>query len=56
LFKKFVIADGLAWFALSDILAGDVYSQKWLWFFFFLTSTDPSTSLSSPVTLAIAYA
>jgi D-alanyl-lipoteichoic acid acyltransferase DltB (MBOAT superfamily) len=31
LFKKFVLADGLAWFALSDLLAPNVQSMGWLW-------------------------
>lgn len=31
LFKKFIIADGLAWFALSDILALNVHARAWLW-------------------------
>jgi len=31
LFKKFVIADALAWFALSDGIASDVHSKGWLW-------------------------
>ena len=31
LFKKFVIADALAWFALSDVIASDVHSRGWLW-------------------------
>jgi len=31
LFKKFVIADGLAWFALSNDLAFNVLSTTWMW-------------------------
>jgi len=38
LFKKFVIADGLAWFALSDILFPNVHSAAWMWFFLYAYS------------------
>ena len=38
LVKKFVIADGLAWFALSDLLAGEVQSRVWLWFLLYAYS------------------
>jgi len=31
LFKKFVIADALAWFALSNAFALDVHSAGWMW-------------------------
>jgi D-alanyl-lipoteichoic acid acyltransferase DltB (MBOAT superfamily) len=31
LFKKFVLADGLAWFALSDLTVAEVRSVGWLW-------------------------
>jgi len=31
LFKKFVIADGLAWIALNDVFAANVHSAGWLW-------------------------
>jgi len=38
LFKKFVIADGLAWFALSDFLEPNVHSAAWLWIFLYAYS------------------
>lgn len=38
LFKKFVIADGLAWFTLTDLLAGEVQNVGWLWFFLYAYS------------------
>ena len=38
LFKKFVIADGLAWFALSDVLVRNVHSTAWLWGFLYAYS------------------
>jgi len=31
LFKKFVIADGLAWIALNDVFAWQVQSAGWMW-------------------------
>ena len=38
LFKKFVIADGLAWFALSEFLQPNVHSTVWLWVFLYAYS------------------
>jgi alginate O-acetyltransferase complex protein AlgI len=32
LFKKFVLADGLAWIALNQTFAKDVQSTSWMWF------------------------
>jgi D-alanyl-lipoteichoic acid acyltransferase DltB (MBOAT superfamily) len=31
LFKKFVIADGLAWIALNDVFAEQVHAPAWMW-------------------------
>jgi D-alanyl-lipoteichoic acid acyltransferase DltB (MBOAT superfamily) len=31
LFKKFVIADTLAWIALNNIFAGQIHSSAWMW-------------------------
>ncbi|HSL28150.1 MAG TPA: MBOAT family O-acyltransferase [Anaerolineales bacterium] len=31
LFKKFVIADSLAWIALNDVFAGQVQAPVWMW-------------------------
>jgi D-alanyl-lipoteichoic acid acyltransferase DltB (MBOAT superfamily) len=31
LFKKFVIADALAWIALNDVFAEQVHSSAWMW-------------------------
>jgi alginate O-acetyltransferase complex protein AlgI len=38
LFKKFIIADSLAWFALSDVLVRNVHSLTWLWIFLYAYS------------------
>jgi len=31
LFKKFVLADGLAWFALNNVFAPNIQSVAWMW-------------------------
>ncbi len=31
LFKKFVIADALAWIALNDVFAQQINSSAWMW-------------------------
>ena len=38
LFKKFVLADGLAWIALNETFANDVQSPGWLWFLLYAFS------------------
>jgi D-alanyl-lipoteichoic acid acyltransferase DltB (MBOAT superfamily) len=38
LFKKFIIADGLAWFALTNILIPNIQSKIWLWIFLYAYS------------------
>ena len=35
LFKKFVLADWLAWLSLSDVLVGQARSAGWLWLFLY---------------------
>jgi D-alanyl-lipoteichoic acid acyltransferase DltB (MBOAT superfamily) len=35
LFKKFVLADWLAWLSISDALTGQVHSAAWLWVFLY---------------------
>jgi len=38
LFKKFVIADGLAWIAFTDVLVLNIHSKMWLWIFLYVYS------------------
>jgi alginate O-acetyltransferase complex protein AlgI len=38
LFKKFVLADGLAWIALNQTFANDLHSTPWMWFFLYAYS------------------
>ena len=35
LFKKFVLADGLAWLSITDALVGQTRSGGWLWLFLY---------------------
>jgi len=56
LFKKFVIADGLAWFALSDLLAGEIHSAGWLWMLLYAYSLRIYFDFSGYTDIAIGLA
>jgi alginate O-acetyltransferase complex protein AlgI len=38
LFKKFVIADALAWIALNEVFAQQIHAAAWMWFFLYCYS------------------
>ncbi|HEY5730184.1 MAG TPA: MBOAT family O-acyltransferase [Anaerolineales bacterium] len=56
LFKKFVIADGLAWFALSDFLVPGVQSVGWTWILLYAYSLRIYFDFSGYTDIAIGLA
>jgi len=56
LFKKFVIADALALIALNDVLADQVKSPAWLWFFLYAYSLQIYFDFSGYTDIAIGLA
>jgi len=56
LFKKFVIADGLAWFALSDVLTSEIHSVVWLWILLYAYSMRIYFDFSGYTDIAIGLA
>lgn len=54
LFKKFVIADALAWIALNDKFAGQVSSSAWMWVLLYSYSLRIYFDFSGYTDIAIA--
>jgi len=54
LFKKFVIADALAWIALNDAFAGQVNSAAWMWILLYCYSLRIYFDFSGYTDIAIA--
>jgi D-alanyl-lipoteichoic acid acyltransferase DltB (MBOAT superfamily) len=53
LFKKFVIADGLGWFALSEMLALNTHATAWTWIFLYAYSLQIYFDFSGYTDIAI---
>ena len=53
LFKKFVLADGLAWIALNPTFLMDTESSPWLWFFLYIYSLRIYLDFSGYTEMAI---
>jgi len=53
LFKKFVLADGLAWIALNETFARDVHSVGWLWLLLYAYSLQIYFDFSGYTDMAI---
>jgi D-alanyl-lipoteichoic acid acyltransferase DltB (MBOAT superfamily) len=56
LFKKFILADALALISLNDILAGQVKSPAWMWFFLYAYSLRIYFDFSGYTDIAIGLA
>jgi D-alanyl-lipoteichoic acid acyltransferase DltB (MBOAT superfamily) len=56
LFKKFVIADTLAWIALNDIFAQQIHSPAWIWFLLYSYSLRIYFDFSGYTDMAIGLA
>lgn len=53
LFKKFVLADGLAWIALNQTFVSDIHSTAWLWVFLYAYSLQIYFDFSGYTDMAI---
>ena len=53
LFKKFVLADGLAWIALNQTFANDLKSIPWMWFLLYAYSLQIYFDFSGYTDMAI---
>jgi D-alanyl-lipoteichoic acid acyltransferase DltB (MBOAT superfamily) len=53
LFKKFVLADGLAWVALNQTFVNDIKSPAWLWVFLYAFSLQIYFDFSGYTDMAI---